>query len=380
MSALAPNPQTETGVGGAAPPVAGDDFSQYYLPQQMTGFPAGPPAGAPIDSTYLAKEAQNRQNIASQYATELQSLGYTDPQTGQYIPGSLVTNARLAEEQAQQGLSQADLANTQAMQQAGTLFSGMRGQQQALAEAPFLGQIGQTELQLPQDMASHFQTAAGLINAYTTQNNIDLADAATRATAAIDANPPGGPTTPPPGAPTTPPPAAPSSYNPYAYVPGGSSAAKAAAIQNAGYNGPVYMQEGGTVTQPTPAVLGESGPETVVPHENLTADEQMQLQNLAATAQARAAGDILAPQRPVDQGYGPGGVNMRSLPRLPVVNPATYLHENYGLRSPAAEQEAENMWIGHHPGALAGRTQAIPHWVQAAVHERIAAMHRRMID
>src|SRR5215831_9832370 len=121
MSALAPNPQTEAGTGGAAPP---RDWSQYYLPQAMGGLPAGPPAGAYTDAQYLADEADLRRQIQQQYGTVLQSLGYTNPATGAFIPGSLIQNADLSEGQARQGMQQAIDANTQAMQQAGTLFSG----------------------------------------------------------------------------------------------------------------------------------------------------------------------------------------------------------------------------------------------------------------
>jgi hypothetical protein len=384
MSALAPNPQTETGIGGAGPPpISGDDFSQYYLPQNMVGLPSSPPAGAYTDSTYLANEAAIRNDISTRYATALKALGYTDPATGQFIPGDLINAANLSEQQSEQGMQQADLANTQAMQQAGTLFSGMRGQQQALAETPFLQQIGQTELQLPQDLASQYQTAAGLIGEYNTRNNQELAAAAQRATAAIDQTPTGSSVTPPPPAPASTPPPAPA-YNPNAYVHGGSTPAQAQAIQAAGYQ---PFAQGGEVDQPTAAIIGEAGPETVVPHANLTADEQGQLANLAATARARASGVSAGIPPPP---YGPPGATDPNDPRwllphsqpLQLLPPASggihtlpaQMHPAAALQALGQHQAAVNMYLQHHPGALAGRATGIPHWAQAAVAARLHAM------
>jgi hypothetical protein len=185
------NPQTASGTPGYSPP----DYSSYGLPQVMAGLPAEPGAGAYTDSRYLADEATMRADIQRQYGDILRKLGYTNPATGQFIPGTTIQNAQLTEEQAEQNRQQAILQNTQNAQNQGILFSGMRGVLQAQAEQPYVQQIAQTELQTPQDLADLYGQAAGLIGQYHTQNASLLADAADRARLAIEASPPPADTT-----------------------------------------------------------------------------------------------------------------------------------------------------------------------------------------
>jgi hypothetical protein len=373
MSAVAPNPQTETGVGGAAPPIAGDDFSQYALPQNMT-LPSGPPPGAPVDSTYLAANAQNRANIAAQYAAALKAMGYTDPTTGAFIPGDLINAANLSEGQQWQGMQQADLANTQAMQQAGTLFSGVRGQQQAEAETPFRQAIAQTELQLPEDLAAQYQTASGLVGAYNTQDMSDLAAAAQRATQSIDTSPPATAPAPAPAAPApapTPPPTSQASdyWATPAYVRGGPAA---------------YMAAGGEVNQPTNAIIGERGPEVVIPRSNLDPVGNAALDRVAQAAgvPTDGGGIIQPPRSPIAPGDTLPSINMGPPPgihsfgppvggHLPIPGPP--IHPAQALQDLGRHAAAVQLYLQHHPGAVAGHATGIPHWAQAAVAARLRA-------
>ena len=365
MSALAPNPQTSSGIGGASTALA---------PTIEGWLPGGPPAGSHVDAQYLQDDALLRAQIEQQYAPLLQQLGYTDPVSGAYIPGSVVQQANITEEQAQQGMQQADIQNTQTQQQKGTLFSGQRAVQQAQAEAPFLQTIGQTEYETPTTLAGLHSQAVALIGSYNAQNQANLAAAADRYAQTTQTNP------------TTPKP----------------------------------MQAGGEVDQPTNAIIGEAGPEAVVARKALTPEENMQLDDLQQAARSRLADasaqeaqgldqampgatlhqgitgpDIFppeVPQRPVDQGgptdqfsvppyqtdqYPPVHLPQRPvdwgagpppvhLPLLPVRHPAEALYD-YG---PAYHAQALNMWQAHHPYALA-HPAFQPHWVHQAIAERL---------
>src|SRR5215471_746323 len=181
MSSYAGNPQTDSGIGGAGPNPMGEDWSQYYLPQLM-GLPAPPTdPSLHLDATYYANEDQNRQAQEGLYNDAIAKLGYTGAH-GEFVPGSILQAAQLREAQDQAQRQQAIIANTQLMQQQGTLFSGMRAVQQAQAEQPYVSDIATTELGLPIDMAAALQDARGSISAYNTQNDIDLAGAMDRYT------------------------------------------------------------------------------------------------------------------------------------------------------------------------------------------------------
>jgi hypothetical protein len=269
----------------------------------------------------------------------------------------VVQQANITEQQAQEGMRQADIANTQAMQQKGTLFSGERATQQAQAEAPYLQTIGQTEYETPTTLAGLHSQAASLIGQYNTQNAANLAAAADRYTKSIEQNPVVQPTT----------------------------------------TAPKKMQEGGEVTQPTNAVIGENGPESVVARKALTSEENMQLTDLQNTAQARLAGNQTpepqlvdaaqgARNLPVDQGgptdqlpqvnpgihwFGPGGSGVDYPPPLPAEHPLVSAARLYAQ---GHHQEAINQWMAHHPGVMRGHAQGVPNWVHAAVAARIHAL------
>src|SRR5215472_14773102 len=376
MSAMAPNPQTEGGIGGAA----NDDWSAYYLPQTMGGLP-DIPTGPQIDSTYLAAEAQNRQNIEQQYGQYLSQLGYTDPTTGAYIPGSIVQAAQQKEDLDEYNRQQAILQNTQQMQQQGTLFSGIRATQQAQAEAPYLQDIASQELQAPQDMAKAYSSAADLINQYNTQNNIDLAAAAARYTAQQQQNP----TTPAPApAPAPAPSPAPSGGTTGGTQPmtGMDTTYWATPYYAPGHSpGVSYMAQGGEVDGPTPAVIGEQGPEAVVPMSGLLPHEQDAVHGLIAAARARMGGA----NPPTSGGihwFGPGGSGIAypqpggpiHLPEQPITPgglPFPPVHFPPISAHPTPEQ-----WMAHHSGVMSGRvgTGYVPHWAKAAVLQRLRGM------
>jgi len=379
------NPQTDSGIGGAAPAPATLDWSQFYLPFSMGGLPGGPPADAHVDAQYLANEAQNRAGIERQYGDYLSQLGYTDPATGQFIPGSLIQDAQLVQANAEQQRQQAIEQTTQAMQNAGTLFSGYRGHAQALAEQPYVQQIADSIRQLPKDMADVYGKAAGLVGQYTIQNNLDLADAAARYAATQQANPAttGGTTTDGSTAqrpvdqgfgPSGQPPGGTDYTNTFEGIPTGPSGTYWGYAASPGGRATVpqvtYMAGGGEVDQPTNAIVGEAGPEAVVPRSGLTQDENDQLSGLLETAHARLGGGLR--RNPVGPGihwFGPGGSGVDYPPENPLGGiyegrpplPVSPVHfPPVQLHPPLAQ------WISRHPAAMAGRAP-VPHWAQVAM-------------
>jgi hypothetical protein len=368
---MAPNPQTAGGIGGA-------DYSQYALPQNIEGgLPSGPPEGANVDSTYLANEAALRGDISSRYADILQQLGYVDPVTGQFIPGSLIQNANLAEGNAEQQRQQAILQNTQNAQQQGILFSGKRGEMQAQAEAPWLQQIAQTETQLPQDLATQYQNAAGLIGEYNTRNDQELAAAAARYTAAQQqqATAPAAPasTAPSTNVTSTPPPTS-TPTNTFEGIPTGPSGTYTYQTlpYRSGTQPFIAMAGGGEVDRPTNALIGEDGPESVVPRTGLNADENQQLTNLQAAAQARMGGGMRRNDEPGIHWFGPGGAGVDYPPENPpfgpppTVPPLTPAHALYMAGHHA---QALDQYLAHHAAAVAGRA-IMPGWAQHAMANR----------
>jgi hypothetical protein len=158
-----------------------------------------------MDSQYAADSAVLRSNIAKQYQDVLQQLGYTDPDTGQFIMGSVESEAKRQQADLQRSLGLADESVTQQHQGLGTLFSGLRGTDQARAEYPFVNSMSQLATQTPLTLSQLYEQGAGLIDSYNLQNNQLLAGAAQRAAAAINQAPPaaGGPA-PAPAAPAAP--------------------------------------------------------------------------------------------------------------------------------------------------------------------------------
>jgi hypothetical protein len=381
------NPQTMSGIGGAR------DYSQYYLPQNM-GIDS-PPPDAPIDSQYLTDEAGLRADISGQYQDELGYLGYTDDQ-GNYIPGSLLTDAQINEAQYEQQRQLAIKQNTQNAQQQGTLFSGIRAQQQAEAESPYIQSIAGIEQRLPVDMASHYEKAAGLISSYNNQQSALLASAAARAAAAASANPPvdttpPATTTPPsstPPADTTPPPP----DNTFEGIPTGPNGTYSTLPYRSGTQPFIAMASGGEVDSPTPALIGEKGPEAVVPLSGLHPHEQDIVHGLIAAARSRMSGQTDAggmirnpgpgihwfgpggsgvsyPQpRPVDPPFGPPPGRTDTIPQVYPPGIVEGLPPQYPADHVSSEQ-----WMAHHPGVMSGKvgTGYVPNWARAAVNLRL---------
>jgi hypothetical protein len=150
------------------------------------------PMGQYMDSQYAAADAQLRYNTAKQYADILQQLGYVDPTSGQFIQGSVESQANRQQADLQRQQQIADEQVTQQHQQLGTLFSGLRGTDQARADYPMVSAISDLQTQTPLTLQQLYEQAAGLTDQYTLAQNQNIADAASRAAANITANPPGG--------------------------------------------------------------------------------------------------------------------------------------------------------------------------------------------
>jgi len=414
----------------------GGQYAPYYLPQQMGGLPPDAPVGAYTDAQYLSDISGIRADIENQYGDILRQLGYVDPDTGQFIPGSVIQQANLDESNLAAQMQAADLANTQAMQQSGTLFSGMRAVQQAQAEAPFLQNIGQIELQTPTQLADLYGQAGHLITDFTNRQNDALSAAALRHTTEVEQNPPadgggqrpvdqgpgpggtgtsvGTPTPTPTPTPTQP--TAPVTQT----IPGGEQVQRGhpssrTSIQTLPwYSAPPvqYMATGGEIGRPISAVMGEnaipgvpSTHEVVVPRGGLTAGENEQLSNLAQAAHARMQGNMIRRPPPIagpPQGihwFGPGGAGVwypGGNPAGPPVRPgpigmpppggAVGMPEGppivmrggepvmHGL--PPAVHPPIEQWMMRHPGALGGRAP-IPRWAALAMaaRERLMGPH-----
>jgi hypothetical protein len=177
--AYTPDPQTPSAV-----PQSQQLSKNPQLPQH--------PLGAYTDASYEADVADLRREISQRYADVLQQLGYQDPATGQFIMGSVETEANRQRALQQRELGLAGEGVTQDMQRNGTLFSGYRGTQQARAEFPYVQAISDITRTLPGDLSSLYEKGAGLIDEFTTRNGRLLADAASRRAADITASGGGG--------------------------------------------------------------------------------------------------------------------------------------------------------------------------------------------
>jgi hypothetical protein len=156
-----------------------------FMPAQSAQMSQNPmlpvhPTTAALDSQYAAEEAVLRQQVSQQYADILQQLGYNDAQ-GNFIPGSVTTNAQRQQADLQRSSDIAAEDTTKNAQQQGTLFSGLRGTEQARAQYPFQQQMLNMAIDVPLQLAHLHEQAAGLADQYTLQNNQLLASAATRA-------------------------------------------------------------------------------------------------------------------------------------------------------------------------------------------------------
>lgn len=179
-----------SGSGDQLPTSAASPVTAVPPGHQMKRNPQLPqhPLGAYTDAQYEAAVAALRSNVAKQYADVLQKLGYQDEQ-GNFIQGSVETEANRQKSLLQRSMGLAREDVTHQHQQQGTLFSGIRGTDQARAEFPYADQIGQLGVNTPLTLAQLHEQASGLMSDYTIQDNQLLASAAQRAAARIQAQP-----------------------------------------------------------------------------------------------------------------------------------------------------------------------------------------------
>src|SRR5215471_754443 len=193
--AYSPNPQLASGTGGAgmiqAPP---QDDPNYQVPGLPAfGVPQGyglglsfpfpqnsNPLGGFTDEGYLADDASLRADIGQRYAAFLQQLGYQDPNTGNVIPGTIIQDANIKLSQYAKDLQDEQIQNTQQMQQAGTLFSGIRPWLLAQLQDPTQRNIGQLGLDTSRSLNDIYNQAQNLVTEYNTKNQQNLAAAAAR--------------------------------------------------------------------------------------------------------------------------------------------------------------------------------------------------------
>jgi len=199
--AYGPNPQLASGVGGAgmiqAPTQDDPNFQiqglpSFGIPQGAGlplnfGFPTSNPLGAFTDAQYLADDSTIRATIGQSYAKILQQLGYTDPTSGAVIPGTVVQDANIKLANYLNDLQQEQIQNVQQMQQQGTLFSGIRPFLLAQAQTPTQQNIGQLHVDTSRSLNDLYNQAQGLVTQYNTQNMQNLAAAAQRNLANIQA-------------------------------------------------------------------------------------------------------------------------------------------------------------------------------------------------
>jgi len=204
MSSMAIDPNSPNAAQLAAQPLTPVGLPTM-LPQNMwlQRNPQLPqtPMGQYTDSQYEQDIAQAQHDMATQYADILQQLGYVD-QNGNFIQGSVESQANRQQADLQRQMQLADEQVTQQHQQLGTLFSGLRGTDQARAEYPMVTGISDLMTQTPLTLQQLYEKAAGLTDTYNLAQNQALINAANRRSAALTANPPGdtggGDTTPPP--------------------------------------------------------------------------------------------------------------------------------------------------------------------------------------
>lgn len=159
----------------------------------------GLPNTGDMDAQYLAEEAQLRAQVARQYADVLQQLGYIDPESGAFLPGTVsVAAGRQQSDLTRQSGIAGDQATDERVR-GNAFFSGRTAENVERATQPYERQIAQLGVDTPLALGSLYEKAAGLIDQYTLQNNLYLANMAARRAAAIAKNPAGAPANQNPG-------------------------------------------------------------------------------------------------------------------------------------------------------------------------------------
>jgi hypothetical protein len=171
-------PQTNpTGLGSYAPApslLQGQQQLQHN-PQLITH-----PLGAYTDSQYESDIADLTLSTNRSYQDILDQLGYLDPTTGQVIKGRLEQGADRQRRDIFTGREDVITSVTNAMREAGSLFSGYRMTEQGRQEKPYLTQLGDVETDLSRDLADQFELAMELMQDFEIKRNKALADAARR--------------------------------------------------------------------------------------------------------------------------------------------------------------------------------------------------------
>lgn len=222
------------------------------------------PLGAYTDSQYEAEMAGLRAQTSRSYADILRKVGFMDDATGQFMPGEIETEAWRQKLDAQRNMGLATEDVTNRAQQQGTLFSGLRADDTARAQHPFVQAMADLDVNTPLALSDWYGKAGTLMEDYQLGQNKYLATAAQRRAAALAAQAPPAyedPNTTEPGvdegvvaAPVTgmlQNPAAMTNqlpYNPAGYVPGGATPQVAKAIVKKatvpGYDPRAYVRGG----------------------------------------------------------------------------------------------------------------------------------------
>jgi hypothetical protein len=160
-------------------------MSNMYFPQgqplgRNPALPALPTTGQ--DSEYTASEAQLRADINRRYADILQQLGYQN-EKGEFIPGEVEAMAQRQRPEIQRNQKFAAEDVTKQAQREGTLFSGLRAENTARAEHPFVQALADLDVDVPKQLNRLDEDAGRTLQDYTIQNNLLLADSAARASA-----------------------------------------------------------------------------------------------------------------------------------------------------------------------------------------------------
>jgi hypothetical protein len=145
------------------------------------GLSTAAPLGAQTDAMYEAGAAQLQQAAQQKYLEQLQALGYTDPNTGALIPGTLETEAIRARYDLQRKISEAQRDVTETAARGGTVFSGRRAQLQGLATEPLYTGLANVENDLQRATSLGLQNITNLRGQYGTDLNVLVAEAAERA-------------------------------------------------------------------------------------------------------------------------------------------------------------------------------------------------------
>lgn len=147
------------------------------------GNPYQSPLGGFTDSTYQAENAQLNFNLAQKRMEILRALGYN--QGGQHVMGDIEIDLgrNVADLERNRGLAVEGVTN--AMRDRGTLFSGIRAQEQSRAEFPFVQQVARSKGDAARAIVQLYQMLADVERERSVNQGLLLADAAQRRAQAL---------------------------------------------------------------------------------------------------------------------------------------------------------------------------------------------------